>query len=80
MNPLKHMELIFGIVVTAALLMAASSDRASAADPRAVPTAAVNQPIARAGLMAVVIVPGKRLSSREKRRIALSDAGGLHIF
>jgi hypothetical protein len=93
MNPLKHMELIFGLVVTAGLLMAAAADRnASAAAPApataaastSMPTTtaangAVPQPVARAGMMAVVIVKGKRMSSREKRRAAVAD-GPLRIF
>jgi hypothetical protein len=84
MNPLKHMELIFGLVVTAALLLAAAGERdARAAAPGradARPAAAADQPIASAGTMAVVIVKGKRMNSREKRRAALSATEPMRIF
>lgn len=85
MNAMKHMEMIFALVVTASLLLAAAADRnASAADGSAAPASAtiaatVEQHIASADTMAVVIVKGRRLSSREKRRAALSD-GDLRIF
>jgi hypothetical protein len=79
MNPLKHMELIFGLVVTAALLMAAAGERdARAAAPR--PAASIAQPIASADHMAVVIVKGKRMSSRDKRRAAQLADQPLRIF
>ena len=78
MNPLKHMELIFGLVVTAGLLMAAAAEQnARAATPG---SGAVSQPIASAGNMAVVVIHGKRMNSREKRRAALSAADGMRIF
>lgn len=78
MNPLKHMELIFGLLVSAALLTAVAAEgKARTATPGA---GAVSQPIASAGSMAVVVVPGKRMSSREKRRAALSAAEGMRIF
>jgi len=86
MNPLKHMELIFGLVVTAALLLAAAGERdARAAAPGragARPAAAADQPIASAGAgtMAVVVVKGKRMNSREKRRAALSATEPMRIF
>jgi hypothetical protein len=84
MNPLKHMELIFGLVVAAALLLAAAGERdARAAAPRAAgarSAAIIDQPIASAGAMAVVIVKGKRISSREKRRDALSATEPMRIF
>ncbi|MFL6708071.1 MAG: hypothetical protein ACJ8HI_07685 [Massilia sp.] len=81
MNPLKHMELIFGLVVAAGLLVAAAAEHnARAATPDSQASAAVSQPIASAGNMAVVVIHGKRMSSREKRRAALSAADGVRIF
>ncbi len=79
MNPLKHMELIFGLVVATALVLAAAGERdARAAGAR--PAATIDQPIASASTMAVVFVRAKRMSSREKRRAALSASEPIRIF
>lgn len=80
MNPLKHMELLFGLVVAAALLLAAAGERDARAAAPGANAALVDQPIARAGNMAVVIVRAKRMSSRDKRRAALSATEPMRIF
>ena len=60
MNALKHMELIFGVVLLAAVCIAAMPPRQNvAAAPAAQVVAA--QP------MAVVVVKGKRMTDVEKR-------------
>lgn len=78
MNPLKHMELIFGIVLAVTLVMSPLTERnarASAIGPLGEKAVPVAHPVATAGgPMAVVIVNGKRLSSRDKRRAALGDS------
>ncbi len=113
MNPLKHMEVIFGAVVAAALLVAALPERdaraaaggngaatqrqvhsgsiartgvpgapaSMAAAPLGVADEAAPAPSAvailatsqnAAGPMPVVVIKGKRMSAREKRRAALT--------
>ncbi|MDB5961922.1 MAG: hypothetical protein JWP59_3216 [Massilia sp.] len=89
MDPLKHMEVIFGAVAAIALLLAAvpDSDARAAARPNSVVSAPTHSAqsgsgtalaiaeevrIATPGTMAIVVIKGKRLSAREKRRAALA--------
>lgn len=58
MNALKHMELIFGVVVVAAACLAAALP-----DTPDSPTA----PAAAQAAMPVVVVKGKRMTALEKR-------------
>lgn len=69
MNALKHMELIFGVVVAAGCVAAALPD---APDRPTLPT----RPAAAAqAALPVVVVKGKRMTALEKRA-AIGGAGG----
>lgn len=80
MNPLKHMELIFGVIVVAALLTAAMPERSASAAARRASTVATQFAEAARhadaaparSAMPVVVIKGKRLNPREKRRSALT--------
>jgi hypothetical protein len=68
MNALKHMELIFGVVVVAGCVAAALPDNAGGqAQLKAV-----------AATIPVVVVKGKRLSALEKRQLSRADTGAGH--
>ena len=80
MNPLKHMEVLFGAAVAAALLMAATPHqprvtsvgaRTSLPLPQSTATTATVVVIEP---MPVVIIKGKRMTGREKRRAALTES------
>lgn len=77
MNALKHMELIFGVVVVAGCVAAAM--------PAAEPTSSQSQPTAQAvaaraatatTAMPVVVVKGKRMTALEKRASLGAGTGG----
>jgi hypothetical protein len=68
MNALKHMELIFGVVVVAGCVAAALPDKAGAQA----------QPEAVVASMPVVVVKGKRLTTLEKRELSRADTGAGH--
>jgi hypothetical protein len=68
MNALKHMELIFGVVVVAGCLAAALPDSLGGhAEPTAVSAS-----------IPVVVVKGKRLSALEKRQLSSADTAARH--
>jgi hypothetical protein len=69
MNALKHMELIFGVVVVAGCVAAALPDRSGG---QAQPEARFEA--VRPGIP-VVVVKGKRMTALEKRELGDVDAG-----
>ncbi|WP_426110912.1 hypothetical protein [Massilia sp. PWRC2] len=72
MTALKHMETLFGIAAIAALLVAALPRHEARAAARARP-AAPAQLHAAPTTAAEVVIKGKRLSARERRRAALAS-------
>ena len=80
MNPLKHMEVLFGAAVVAALLIAATPHQprlTSVGDRTSLPlsqSTATKADVVAVQPMPVVIIKGKRMTGREKRRAALTDS------